>query len=51
MDRLRPVLWELGIASVVINLLALATPLFLMSVYNTDSSVPACTATCRSVLI
>jgi ABC-type bacteriocin/lantibiotic exporter with double-glycine peptidase domain len=32
--RLRPVLWELGIASVVINLLALATPLFLMTVYN-----------------
>ena len=36
--RLRPVLWELGIASVVINLLALATPLFLMTVYNTDGS-------------
>jgi ABC-type bacteriocin/lantibiotic exporter with double-glycine peptidase domain len=36
--RLRPVLWELGIASVVINLLALATPLFLMTVYNTDSA-------------
>src|SRR5690606_37818116 len=34
MARLRPVLWELGIASVVINLLALATPLFLMTVYN-----------------
>ena len=34
MPRLRPVLWELGIASVVINLLALATPLFLMTVYN-----------------
>lgn len=32
--RLRPVLWELGIASVVINLLALATPIFLMTVYN-----------------
>jgi ABC-type bacteriocin/lantibiotic exporter with double-glycine peptidase domain len=32
--RLRPVLWELGIASVVINLMALATPLFLMTVYN-----------------
>lgn len=32
--RLRPVLWELGLASVVINLLALATPLFLMTVYN-----------------
>jgi integrase len=28
------VLWELGIASVVINLLALETPLFLMTVYN-----------------
>jgi Peptidase C39 family len=35
MQRLRPVLWELAIASVVINLLALATPLFLMTVYNT----------------
>ena len=34
MARLRPVLWELSIASVVINLLALATPLFLMTVYN-----------------
>jgi HlyB family type I secretion system ABC transporter len=34
MARLRPVLWELGIASVVINLMALATPLFLMTVYN-----------------
>ena len=34
MARLRPVLWELGTASVVINLLALATPLFLMTVYN-----------------
>jgi len=34
MRRLRPVLWELGIASVVINLLALATPIFLMTVYN-----------------
>ncbi len=34
MHRLRPVLWELGLASVVINLLALATPLFLMTVYN-----------------
>jgi ABC-type bacteriocin/lantibiotic exporter with double-glycine peptidase domain len=32
--RLRPVLWELGLSSVVINLLALATPLFLMTVYN-----------------
>jgi HlyB family type I secretion system ABC transporter len=32
--RLRPVLWEIGIASVVINLLALATPIFLMTVYN-----------------
>ena len=39
--RLRPVLWELGIASVVINLLALATPLFLMTVYNTDGGHPA----------
>jgi hypothetical protein len=38
------VLWELGIASVVINLLALATPIFLMTVYNTvtgkSASVP-----------
>ena len=34
MRRLRPVLWELGMASVVINLLALATPIFLMTVYN-----------------
>ena len=34
MRRLRPVLWELGIASVVINVMALATPLFLMTVYN-----------------
>jgi HlyB family type I secretion system ABC transporter len=32
--RLRPVLWEVGLASVVINLLALATPVFLMTVYN-----------------
>ena len=34
MRRLRPVLGELMVASVVINLLALATPLFLMTVYN-----------------
>ncbi len=34
MQRLRPILWELGLASVVINLLALATPIFLMTVYN-----------------
>jgi HlyB family type I secretion system ABC transporter len=34
MRRLRPVLWELGLASVAINLMALATPLFLMTVYN-----------------
>ena len=33
-SRLRPVLWELGLASIVINLLALATPIFLMTVYN-----------------
>lgn len=32
--RLRPVLWQVGLASVVINLLALATPLFMMTVYN-----------------
>jgi ABC-type bacteriocin/lantibiotic exporter with double-glycine peptidase domain len=40
MARLRPVLWELGIASVVINLMALATPLFLMTV-NTGDVHPA----------
>ena len=34
MKRLKPILWELGLASVVINLLALATPIFLMTVYN-----------------
>lgn len=34
MQRLKPILWELGLASVVINLLALATPIFLMTVYN-----------------
>jgi ABC-type bacteriocin/lantibiotic exporter with double-glycine peptidase domain len=33
-ERLRPVFWEIAIASVVINLLALATPLFMMTVYN-----------------
>ena len=33
-QRLKPILWELGLASVVINLLALATPIFLMTVYN-----------------
>ncbi len=32
--RLKPILWELGLASVIINLLALATPIFLMTVYN-----------------
>lgn len=32
--RLRGVLWQIGLASVVINLLALATPLFVMTVYN-----------------
>ncbi|MEO1090050.1 MAG: ABC transporter transmembrane domain-containing protein, partial [Pseudomonadota bacterium] len=32
--RLRPVMWEIATASVVINLLALATPLFMMTVYN-----------------
>jgi HlyB family type I secretion system ABC transporter len=32
--RLKPVVWELALASVVINLLALATPIFLMTVYN-----------------
>ena len=34
MGRLRPVLWEIILASVVINVLALATPIFLMTVYN-----------------
>ncbi|MEM8949194.1 MAG: ABC transporter transmembrane domain-containing protein, partial [Pseudomonadota bacterium] len=34
MRRLKPILWELGLASVIINLLALATPIFLMTVYN-----------------
>ncbi len=34
MQRLQPILWELGLASVVINVLALATPIFLMTVYN-----------------
>ena len=32
--QLKPVLWQVGLASVVINLLALATPLFMMTVYN-----------------
>lgn len=32
--RLRGVLWQVGLASVVINLVALATPLFMMTVYN-----------------
>jgi ABC-type bacteriocin/lantibiotic exporter with double-glycine peptidase domain len=32
-NRLRPVLWEVGLASVIINLLALASPIFL-TVYN-----------------
>jgi ABC-type bacteriocin/lantibiotic exporter with double-glycine peptidase domain len=41
MRRLRPVLWELGIASIVINVMALATPLFLMTVYNTGDVHPA----------
>jgi ABC-type bacteriocin/lantibiotic exporter with double-glycine peptidase domain len=40
MARLRPVLWELGIASVVINLLALATPLFLMTVTTRQAAHP-----------
>lgn len=34
MQRLKPIFWELGLASVIINLLALATPIFLMTVYN-----------------
>ncbi|WGF86560.1 peptidase domain-containing ABC transporter [Marinivivus vitaminiproducens] len=32
--RLRPVLVEIGVASVVLNLLALIMPIFLMTVYN-----------------
>lgn len=32
--RLRPVLIEIGIASVVLNLMALIMPIFLMTVYN-----------------
>jgi ABC-type bacteriocin/lantibiotic exporter with double-glycine peptidase domain len=38
--RLKPVVWELALASVVINLLALATPIFLMTVYNKVSGLP-----------
>jgi ABC-type bacteriocin/lantibiotic exporter with double-glycine peptidase domain len=38
--RLWPVLWEVGLASVIINLLALASPIFLMTVYNTDGHRP-----------
>lgn len=34
LEGLRGVLWQIGLASVVINLLALATPLFMMTVYN-----------------
>jgi ABC-type bacteriocin/lantibiotic exporter with double-glycine peptidase domain len=34
LHRVRGVLWQIGLASVVINLLALATPLFMMTVYN-----------------
>lgn len=34
MREVRAVLWQIGLASVVINLLALATPLFMMTVYN-----------------
>jgi ABC-type bacteriocin/lantibiotic exporter with double-glycine peptidase domain len=34
MRGVRAVLWQIGLASVVINLLALATPLFMMTVYN-----------------
>lgn len=32
--KLRPALIEIGVASIVINLLALATPIFMMTVYN-----------------
>jgi PrtD family type I secretion system ABC transporter len=34
LGRIGRPLWEVGLASVVINLLALATPVFLMTVYN-----------------
>ena len=34
MQGVRAVLWQIALASVVINLLALATPLFMMTVYN-----------------
>jgi ABC-type bacteriocin/lantibiotic exporter with double-glycine peptidase domain len=34
LGRIGRPLWEIGLASVVINLLALATPVFLMTVYN-----------------
>ena len=34
MRGVRDVLWHIALASVVINLLALATPLFMMTVYN-----------------
>ncbi len=34
MRGIRAVLWQIALASVVINLLALATPLFMMTVYN-----------------
>ncbi len=32
--RVRAVLWQIALASTVINLMALATPLFMMTVYN-----------------
>jgi ABC-type bacteriocin/lantibiotic exporter with double-glycine peptidase domain len=34
MRDVQAVLWQIGLASVVINLLALATPLFMMTIYN-----------------
>lgn len=34
MTRVRGIVWELGISSLVINLFALAGPLFVMTVYN-----------------
>ena len=34
LDRIKRVVWELALASLMINLFALATPLFLMTVYN-----------------
>ena len=45
MRDVRAVLWQIGLASVVINLLALATPLFMMTVYN-RKGVSGCFRSC-----